>query len=374
MSYNNPKQHYVPQFYLRYFSPKYVENKLRNKNKNDPIWVYDKNNLKDNIYSQKIKNVAQTKMGYTAFDEYNNKTVNLEPFFSKKEKIVSKNINNMLVDLYEKKPLTNEIEYKKAINLFIVLQHFRAKKNEELWTIIYQGNFKSLLVKGILDFYFDYPHFFSFKYDDLKDSSLFKKSFPNEIHKSQKEIEYNIELFLFPELFIINKWNLSKQILFYYYFYTNSHLELKNQSKVSRLCEIKRIITKHEESLRFRKMILIINNTEIPFITSDEPVLIIENKTNNIKNGGLLSQDTEIYIPLTQKYMAYLYELHPDFDEKKFDQLKKHTGFLHDHLNLKEIENNSEGKKLVEDINKFEFQAGFRYIFSSDKNIFPYDL
>ena len=67
-------------------------------------------------------------------------------------------------------------------------------------------------------------------------------------------------------------------------------------------------LERYSNVLRDRTWLLLCNNTSMPFITSDNPVLVYSaiNITNPSSNGGIGLFDANIYYPISPKVMLYI--------------------------------------------------------------------
>lgn len=231
---HNEKEHYVPQFYLKNFS---INDKLKK------IWVYDKQLNKR--YKQSIGNVAQKVEYYTTEqgsieDNLSNFERNIAPYInnlfkkdnSNRVNYESDNIEEM-VDSFS---LDQRIKYKKAINLFVIMQYIRAEKSrKEYETRYYNLNKPKFLIEFILTFL--YAPMFNSKYlyfpkdfiylniNDLKKTNIFKNSnntenFSNvDIIKSIVSLD-DLKIKKMINISMLPKIDLTKNYInFYKYFY-----------------------------------------------------------------------------------------------------------------------------------------------------------
>ena len=74
-------------------------------------------------------------------------------------------------------------------------------------------------------------------------------------------------------------------------------------------------------------MELLINKTNIPFITSDEPVIITKN--GKLVEHGLLREDTDIFLPISVEFMIHLYKIDENINEiiRKYPHKDEHVLF-----------------------------------------------
>lgn len=128
-------------------------------------------------------------------------------------------------------------------------------------------------------------------------------------------------------------------------------------------------------------MILVKNNTDIPFITSDEPVIISDkNNLNRLNSGGLLSPWNTIIIPFNPMYCIILGDtfpllehIFPNIDKNNFKRVSKklenNEGFLNEKIKNYPIHNKIKGRSLVYQINLAQYKNSYRYILANNESI-----
>ena len=301
-------QHYVPKFYLKNFS-----------GGNNKIHVFSKENNKKfcaNIskiatenYFYKIPDMSQKTKELELTEEQ--KKQEIEKLLSSIDSKSSKALLKFLQNIKSCKLKTFSIENNKSMSLglleidrslrynlsvFFVLQNFRTKEHREL--------IREFYTKHLTKFY------------------QFMTEHSDEMKKSNDELkEMGIDpknLKVVPKDEAINLFHLQ------------SLLDKKHISGLSNI-------------LFNRKWAIGINNTNIPFFTSDHP-LIKHNYKNTVYGGGYCSD--EIIIPLTPKYVLIM--VSPIFwkditllNNKNYmvQELKKENVIFYNHLQTRESYN-----------------------------------
>lgn len=375
VKHKNEKEHYVPQFYLKYFS---LNNDLKN------IWVYDKKTSE--IYSQSIKNVAQ-EIGYNTTEkestenEYSEIELEISPYinnlFKKNNSYRQGYEYNHIEEMIKSFDLVKMKEYKQAINIFFVLQYFRTKKFRERCEIICYNIKYKLITEYILNFFYTplynnnrlyFPNEFIFlNINLLKNSILFKNSFYTE---------KILSISLLPKIDTIKNY-----IDFYKYFYLSlNNTNTKKLDETERNKQIIRMIKENKHILKFRRMILLKNETKIPFITSDEPVIITDKyDLNKIENVGLLNPLNTLITTFNSMYCIVFYDTFPLLENIYLEiknnyknisnELENNNGYLNDRIEIVTIPNNKQGESFINQISIVQYKNSKQYIFACKKDV-----
>lgn len=124
-------------------------------------------------------------------------------------------------------------------------------------------------------------------------------------------------------------------------------------------------------------MELLINKTNIPFITSDEPVIITKN--GKLVEHGLLREDTDIFLPISVEFMIHLYKIDENINEiiRKYPHKDEHVLF---DLEIKDFEKNNDGflnepleqrvindEKVIMNFNSYQFENSEINVYSNEE-------
>lgn len=243
------KQHYVPQFYLKLFS------------KNEKIInVYDKISSKNLPVNTSIESIAQSKFFYDIPEDIANQT-NVDPqLFEKIFSKIESESNYVIKDILNRlknNAFKNFNSYEKSTLLeFIFFQYIRTKQTREEFSNI-ENVFETL-------FY-----------------SLLEKNFPLEQYPKE----------LYPTRKIDAEDIKKYHLLYLFDFFTNPEIKLIKNRLKEYIC------------------IILENNTDKDFITSDSPVIIFPHiNKNSLNTVGLLEDGVEIIFPLSSKYLLVFLE------------------------------------------------------------------
>lgn len=308
------KQHFVPQFYLSRWAIKagtrqvYVFNKELEKSYISNIqdiasanYFYDFPKMTDeqkNDFIQRLK--KHKKIPPAQIEEiiaFTEEQV-LEKAFGELESINSKIIQNIITRLenfkslplkyFVKKPVLNADEILE-LSYYIATQHTRT---EEMRIIIEQLTQK--MAKHLSDM--NFAHI-----DDLaKDTQLIKemgKENFQALYESVKSGKFTKDSYTIS----INK----------------DYIKLDHIKLVFELADQIANILMHY------KWIVLINNTDIPFVTSDSPVVKKANLKHPFYSYGFASKGIEIFFPLSPKYAINIIE--PSFFREKLPLLLEIT-------------------------------------------------
>ncbi|MGT2754977.1 DUF4238 domain-containing protein [Streptococcus ovis] len=242
------KQHVVPQSYLKRFAQKNTNNNGYN------ISVYHVVNGK--IFISAIKDVAFEKNYYDVSNRENEK--HWEEYFATQiEPLYGQDLTNIIsrITLINKKEDILEIEHKIKLSKMLGFQFVR--------------------VPGFLERRFKHG------------SELFDETIKETRERFSDSNIPNLESILGQ--FIANKSNIIKDLT----------LDLISQEE--------RLIL-FSTVLQNKSWIIYYNNSEMPFITSDNPVVMANFNTNSIgySDNGLGRNDNIIYFPLSSKILLEL--------------------------------------------------------------------
>lgn len=278
---NPVKQHFVPQSYLKKFSVSKCD---------DKIYTFNKEKPNNGIYVCVIKNAAFEKNIYTT-------SLNVEDnYIFEKELATIENDYSQLVNLMIKcinsKTLTDNLVklYKNELIEMIHLQLVRTPHSKETFNVQFNNLkpqiFEEIVLKYLLD-------------DHMK-------------------IELQNHL---------DSEKFSKQNLF-----VSRNIDNHERKKTETL-----------KALLNYNIKFLVNNSNIKYITSDNPVVCKLNNKIGFGNINLLSPHTKIYFPISPEILI---ELHKD------------TNDIH-------LENVSQD--IVSTLNKLQLKNAKRFIFSNEK-------
>jgi hypothetical protein len=232
-------QHYVPQSYLKHFA---IKNEER-------IYVYDKTTKKS--FSSSIRNISAEKYFYDLPEEAEKLGFPVQYFeklFSGIEGNFASTHKNLIENLENNNFTGFSDEEKEFISNFVIIQFLRTKQD------------RIVLNDSALQFYREYLY------------SLTEKNFP--IKEYPKEI--------YPEI------------------------SMKDENEnIYQLVMIERSLNDPNLKNNLKKYIWIIlkNETETPFISSDNPLVNYIHKKNPAKpETGMFLLSNELFLPLSPQY------------------------------------------------------------------------
>lgn len=295
------KQHYVPRFYLRKFSLINI-NDSKNDKKNKLI-VFDK--LHNKQYLSNVYNSACINHFYD-LDNINNKK--FKQIFENEFSLIEKDFSNLLdkfinicnhKENYFSSLIINK-EEREEFSYYLVIQLLRTKKFRDLQKSIHQNS-----LNNSIRFY-----------------KLYKKNYLND--------ECNLnpgDLVVNEKKFHLNTLTNDELINKLIYFLSNSYWTFLH------------------------------NNTNLPFITSDNPLCRIPTITNsaNLELSPFISELSEFYFPISPKLAVCIYR-----DNSIFCKIqgKKLINRL---MPLNNI-------NFVNDINKYQFIMSHEKVFFHPNN------
>lgn len=247
MKHDEPiRQHYVPKLYLKRFAIK--------NNKKYEIYAYDKS--KQKLFKTKIENVALENNFYT--DENLSDKYYLEKYFGKKIEPNMEIFIRKLIKIYSSYNVLNN-DYLMSDEL----------KIEFSYIIIFQ------LLRG--------KHTFEYGF---KLAPVIVKEKAKLINERFGGIQLSMSDYFMEE---VNQRGLVKNVLIE---------QLFNQDRIDRLAEV-----------LFEKAWIIYVFPEDCLLTSDEPVIVRNSKTDKTKlfNVGLIKDHTEVYYAITPRILICLY-------------------------------------------------------------------
>lgn len=241
------KQHHVPQTYLKNFA---------SGKKGDSLYTLSKQQRK--VYPDRVPDAAAERHFYT-LNNYEDKyfwdnlyTKNIEPEFGKTLQEIKKACDNVLVQS-DTTVISEELKHDLVFHL--IFQLLRGKQTRKYIKDLYE---KTL------------PNAFARAEEHFK--SINKEVLEKSFEKFRKDDEYFKELSMdsiFSEKVIFSFANILKNYIFVIY---------RNES-------------------------------EIPFITSDNPVMIVDSNTLNSRpfSNGLLVPSTVVLFPISSKLLLCAY-------------------------------------------------------------------
>lgn len=275
-------QHYVPRFYLRYFT-----------NSDKKIFVYDKNN--DKIFETAVDNIASENFFYDS-DIIKSEVVGeqyLEKFYSSIESEFAPFYLDFITKIESEANYKISKEDRYIISNFLAFQIDRTKEHREILSQLAFALKNQLIEKG----------WFS-------EQQLIDRGFDmNNLDPKDLHIE---GLLLGDEMRQILSDTLNKHIWI--------------------LCE---------------------NNTNLPFLTSDNPIAKIANiQDEYVSYGGFASKGIEIIFPLNSRYLLA-------FCEREF--FKALEVYENKRLAITDISQ-------VQYYNALEITGSYRQVFSCENN------
>lgn len=320
-------EHYVPQCYLRNFRISGTDGKINvfdkkmeqirlNQNISDIaseryFYDIDIDKILGELSEEKRNDILQ-QMG-DKYEVYkNDKTQRIEKFFSD---VIEGDYSQVLMSVVEKAEKATPwhinncycmSEREKVImSVCITIQFMRTKKQRKVIEEIYTKGYKTLLTK-----------LYNIEYGDVN-GKLSPDDFQVKIGKEGMKL---------------------------------THAEIMLNSDM--LIEFINIFLKHI-------WIIYINRTDVPFCTSDSPIVLNNPERNEFRSGtGIASKGIEIYLPLNKNVLLMM------VDRKKFeDDLYKLYG-KKDRLYIELFDS-----KLVNMLNEFQLKECFRCIYSGNSDL-----
>lgn len=319
------RQHYVPQFYLKQW---------HNEKSDEQIYVYDKERKKS--FSTNIKGIASSNYfyDYPELTEEQQKEfiekVNREQSLSiiEKEKII-KNINKQVIE-----KALSEIE---SINYSVTTSIITRINNIKALPIEYFFH-HAFINKEDID---ELSYFIALQFSRTEEMRIVQNDMTKWFAKiTGDNILQHIDYLEHDEKLVekiggIDKFNEFKQKVKSGEFNSDSYtIEIDETfNKISHISSIFEHAERISKYLMNYKWIILVNNTNIPFITTDNPI----GKKNNLDNmyaHGFASKGIEIYYPISPKYAIsiwepnYFKEIAPDLFNQTILEVKK-TNVIH---------------------------------------------
>lgn len=324
------KQHYVPKFYLSRWSLD---------SNSDQVYVYNKEHRRS--YKANLKDVASSKYfyDYPKLDEEQKKV-----FINslKQEKKLSKK------DIDEYLKLTQEQFIEKA---FGELESYNAPIIEKVIGKV--ENFKALPIHYFLKHKI-------FDQVEIEELSYFIAMQHQRTEEMRMVIEQMMKHFLkhFSDVTLLHIDNVAKdQELkekmgeedFNHFVesvktgkFTKDSYTIEINKDFTKLMHIQSMFESIEKIafiLRQYKWILLLNQTEVPFLTSDSPVVKKANLNHPFYSNGFISKGIEVIFPISPKYAIniiepeYLKEKAPElFDRTIFDLTRENVIHYNDYI------------------------------------------
>lgn len=314
------RQHYVPQFYLKQW---------HNEKSNEQIYVYDKNTRKS--YSTNIKGIASSNYfyDYPEFTEEQKKEF-IEKVNNSKE--ITAPEKEQIIENIDKQIIENALSQIETINSNVINSIITRLNNVQALPINYFLHHKFITDEDIIEL----SYFIALQFTRTEEMRIaqndmtkwFAKITANNIlqnidylekdEKLVKEIGGKYEFNKFKEEVKSGKFNSDS--------YTIEIDETYNKIlHISSIFELADSISKY---LMHYKWIILINNTNIPFLTTDNPVAK-KNNLENIYSYGFASKGIEIYYPISPKYAiliwepSYFKEIAPDLFNQTILKIKE---------------------------------------------------
>mgnify|MGYP000202526179 CR=1 FL=1 len=296
------KQHYVPQTYLKNFAIG---------KKNNSLYVLSKNPRK--IYSSQVENTAAERDFYT-LENLKNKYIwentyarCIEPSFGALLKQIRKYCENALV---QNNCTVISEEEKALLSVNIVIQMLRGKQTRKYERKLHDNLLPSVFLKA-------QSHF------PTIDESIVKKTF----EKFSTDENY------FKEISMLTVFNEERLIKF-------SNILMQYSFMFFRIKGI------------------------TPFITSDNPVMLVNSITQNATpfSNGLSKNTTVLYFPISPYLL--LCAFHPEFG---FGKLNSRDCTL-------EMLDDDKEKKFIDNYNRKQLEQCCNYLYSNTKDILKHLL
>lgn len=260
-------QHYVPQFYLEHFSVK--------KNNVSQISVYDKKRKK--FFPTNIRNVASSRFFYD-FPSVNELKDLIEDRTELKQFLMANDdliFNDQIIENFFSEEIENS--FKKILDK-IITGYTMTYKHNDLKNIISEED------KTLLSFYISLQ---------MTRTNEFREKILELEEKALKGITLMQARFRFPDL---------KQSDF-------EILKKKELDSLSHASYMFGIAEKIAPLLFSHVWFIGINLSDLPFYTSDHPVVqFSHSKNNNFDSSGIASYGTEIVFPINEKLVINMIE------------------------------------------------------------------
>ena len=314
------RQHYVPQFYLKQW---------HNEKSEEQIYVYNKELRKS--FSSNIKGVASSNYYYD-FPELDEK---------QKEELL-KNIESdtsineiekaSLLEFYTKQEIEKSLSNIETINSKIILKVITKLQDIKALPLTYFKKYEFLSFEDILELSF----FIGLQYCRTEEmrilneqlTKIFVKNIADTILKNPDKLKNDSDLInsIGEDTVTSIIENVNNGIL------TPESYDIsidENYTKINHLHSMFEQTERISDILVHYKWMVCINNTEIPFFTTDNPVLKKANLNHPFYSNGFTSKGIEIFYPISPKYEiiiiepSYYKEVAPDLFDYTVWELKK---------------------------------------------------
>lgn len=293
------RQHYVPQFYLKQW---------HNEKSDEQIYVYNKELQKS--YSANIEGTASSRYFYDYPDLTEEQK---KEFIDKvnKEKSLSASDKKQVIENIDKQIVENTLSKIETINSGILNS-----------IITRLDNIKALPTEYFLEHNFikdedivELSYFIALQYSRTEEMRIvqndmtkwFAKIMSDNIFQHIDYLEQDEELV--KKMGGIEKFNKFREEIKSGEFNTESfEIEIdETYNKINHIASIFEHAETISDYLMHYKWMILINDTDIPFITTDHPV----GKKSNIDNiyaHGFASKGIEIYYPISPRYAILIFE------------------------------------------------------------------
>lgn len=314
------RQHYVPQFYLKQW---------HNEKSEEQIYVFNKEFGRS--YSSNIKGVASSNYYYDfpELDDIQKKELvkNIES-----ESSISEEEKASLLEFYTKQEIEKSLSSIEAINSEIILNLIKKLENIKALPLTYFTKYEFLTFEDKLELSF----FIALQYcrtDEMRImneqfSELLVKQIADNLLMNTDRLKNDSKLIDSVGLDTVNGIieSVNNGVL------TSESYTVKvdeNYTKINHLDSMFEQAEHISSILVQYKWMICINNTSIPFFTSDNPVLKKANLNNPFYSNGFASKGIEIFYPISPKYAilimepSYYKEVAPDLFDYTIWDLKK---------------------------------------------------
>lgn len=314
------RQHYVPQFYLKQW---------HNEKSNEQIYVYDKDTKKS--YSTNIKGIASSNYFYDYPElteeqkkEFIEKVNNSKEITAPEKEQIIKNIDKQIIE-----NLLSEIE---TINSTILNSIIMKLNNIKALPINYFLHHNFINNEEIIDL----SYFIALQYVRTEEMRIVHNDMNKWFTKIMLDnLLQNIDKYEYDKEFI-KKMGGIEEVNNFKNNIKNGKIDIKNfeinidetYNKINHLSSIFELAEEISKYLMNYKWIILINNTFIPFITTDNPVIKKAN-LNMLFSTGFSSKGIEIYYPISPKYAisiwepSYFKEIAPDLFNQTILEIKE---------------------------------------------------
>lgn len=314
------RQHYVPQFYLRNW---------HNDKSDEQIYVYNKELQKS--YSANIEGTASSRYFYD-YPEFNEDQK--KEFIDKvnKEKSLSISEKEQIISNIDKQIIENALSEIETINSSVLNSIITSLENIKNLPIEYFLRHIFIKNEDIVEL----SYFIALQYLRTEEMRIVH----NDVHKwfgniiidtIHNHIDYlEKDEKLVEKLGGIEKFNDYKKKVKSGEISSDSfNIEIdETYNKIMHISSIFDTAEKISKYLMNYKWMILINNTKIPFITTDTPV-VKKNNLESMYSHGFTSKGIEILYPISPKYAisiwepSYFKEIAPDIFNQTILELKE---------------------------------------------------